>query len=247
MKEDASCLSLETTRREWVRTFLPYPFRNLDLSTYPHPTDQHRVALQAAQQYVSDIRSGCRQPLFLFGLQGSGKTMLASCVWNELAASVPDRAFYADAQQAGTADNIAFTSGSELVSWLRPDSQDATGNPARRRQHIETCFLAVIDDIDKFPNGEWGNALFQIIDSRLWRLRVPTIVTSNLSPPAFARRYGEAGASMADRFVRAGGVFVRLDEKPVTPAQDVSVPAAGTGKPEGGADVGHTPADAAQA
>jgi hypothetical protein len=35
----------------------------------------------------------------------------------------------------------------------------------------------------------------------------------NFEPAALAQGYGEAGRSIVDRFVRAGGIFVRLDDR----------------------------------
>jgi DNA replication protein DnaC len=218
MKSDLNFRSL-TARGVWTNTFVPEPFRRMQLVDYPATTGQHRAALEAAQEYVTATRAGTRRPFILFGRQGSGKTMLASCMWNELAASVPDRGSYDDAQLAGTADNIAFMNGAELAPWFRKDSEDESKTPAQKRYHIGTCYLAVLDDLDKFPAGEWGNELFNLIDSRLWEYRRPTIITMNLTPQALARRYGEAGRSIVDRFVRAGNVFVRLDEKLGPPSQ----------------------------
>jgi DNA replication protein DnaC len=191
----------------------------MQLVDYPATTRQHQAAITAAQEYVKATRAGTRRPFILFGRQGSGKTMLASCIWNELAADVPDRMSYDDAQGAGTADNIAFMNGAELVPWFRKDSEDESKTPSQKRYHIGTCYLAVLDDLDKFPSGEWGNELFKVIDSRLWDDRRPTIITMNLTPAALAKRYGEAGRSIVDRFVRAGGVYIRLDEKLDPPGQ----------------------------
>lgn len=202
-------------RKQWTDTFLPEPFRGMRLSDYPQPTEQHRSALEAAQRYVDDTRGSIRRPLVLFGKQNTGKTMLASCVWNELAWAVPDRHSYDDAKDTGTADNIAFVTGAELVTWFRRASNDEDDRLriAQKRAHICSCYLAVIDDVDKFPSGDWGNALYDVINARVWASRLPTILTTNLVPSAFAQRYGDAGKSIVSRLVRAGAVFIHLDEQ----------------------------------
>jgi DNA replication protein DnaC len=213
-------------RKQWVSSFLPEPFRAMGLSEYPPCTAQHAAALEAVRLYVDRTRTGIRSPLFIFGTQGSGKTMLASCVWNELAYRVPDRAGQEDAQHAGTADNIVFVTGAQLVTWFRSSGQeeDDRRRSEQRRYHISTATLAVIDDLDKFPNGEWGNALLQVIDERVWQHRLITLITSNLAPPALALRYGEAGRAIVSRLQRAGTMFVRLDERLFMPVPQAMSP-----------------------
>lgn len=226
MKTDIISLS-GTDRRAWLDSFVPEPFRGMMLSDYPATTKQHLAALEAAQEYVKATRAGARRPLILFGAQGSGKTMLASCIWNELAEFVPDRGNYDDAKAAGTADNVAFMNGAELAPWFRKDSEDEAKTPAQKRYHIGSCHLAVLDDLDKFPAGEWSNELFNVIDSRLWGCLKPTIITMNLEPRGLVARYGEAGRSIKDRFDRAGGVFVRLDAKPVASRESIVLTSGG--------------------
>jgi DNA replication protein DnaC len=205
----------EDCRKQLLGSAVPQAFRSLRLQDYPHGSDQHHAARQAAQAYVADTRKGARRSVYIYGPPGTAKTFLASCVWNELAPGVADRKAYDDAQRAGTADNVAFVSGAELVAWFRGDDPDDPRRPAQRRYHIATCYLAVLDDLDKFPCGEWANALFDVIDSRLCQNPVPTIVTTNLAPHAFAQRYGSVGESIVSRFVRAGAVFIKLDAKAV--------------------------------
>jgi DNA replication protein DnaC len=206
-------------RARWCGLQIPEPFRGIGLSDYRCGSLEHGKARAAAQDYVDDARCGVGRPLYIFGSQGSGKTMLASCVWNQLAPGLSDRALYEDAALAGTADNLAFVTGAQLVQRFRRQDEDLGVSCAQQRHHISTCWLAVIDDIDKFPCGEWGNALFDVVDSRVWRLRLPTIITSNLGPAELALRYGEAGQSITSRLVRAGGVFIRLDQ-PVAVTQE---------------------------
>ena len=149
----------------------------------------------------------------IYGPPGTGKTMLASAVFNEIAGSVPARTSIDDAQQAGTADNVVWLNSAELVKRFRRDDHDSV-TPAQKWHHAATAFMAVLDDLDKHPAGEWGNDLLALVDARVWRQRFPTIITMNLDPPALARRYGQAGAPIVDRLNRSGAMWIRLDERP---------------------------------
>ena len=201
------------TREQWIQELVPQPFRGMRLSSYPQGSAEHRSALRAAQQWCAGIRAGVLRPLVLFGRPGSGKTMLASCAFNELAPGVPDRASSDSVQRAGTADNICFVGCAGLVGWLRPDTEQAQ-TPAQKRNHLQTSFLCCLDDLDKHPAGEWGNEFLGLVGSRVWGACLPTILTMNLSPPELAGRYGQVGAPLLSRLTRAGGVFIRLDGRP---------------------------------
>lgn len=99
--------------------------------------------------------------------RGTGKTMIASCICNELNRKYPWK--------------IKFVSESELVQMDKSANDKAL---SRAEQdpigELCNCHLLVIDDLGATQGGAWlENIMFRIMDERL-RNNLVTIITSNV-------------------------------------------------------------------
>jgi len=192
-------------RAEWVNSFLPEHFRGLTLTDYSVRYPGYAEITASAAHYVQDVLQGHRHSLVLYGDCDSGKTMLASIVFSAIATFIADRSRYQDLLACGTADNIAFVIAAKLPGMFRGKTDD--GQPGI--PHLSSCYLLVLDDLDKCARGEWGNELLALIDARVCQ-KLPTIVTMNTTPAEFEKRYGVPGEAIISRFKRTGSLFIRV-------------------------------------
>lgn len=117
--------------------------------------------------------------LYICGVQGAGKTWMASRVTKGWLSCKLGKALFVSSVQMLTEIN------------------DTYGNRgASERQVIgqySGCPLLVIDDLGKEVPSKWAlSRLFTIIDTRYANKR-PTIVTTQFTPDALARRMSESG------------------------------------------------------
>lgn len=193
-------------RRNFISGFVPKDFQNISLNDIEN-TDQESIkAIEAVAGYINDVLNNYRRTaLIIYGPSGYGKTLLSSCIWNEIAFNVDERKSYSDAVDAGTADNYCWINCAQL-----PDQWKQ--NEAAINHHYQTAFFAVLDDLDKCASHEaWGAQLYSLIDNRLCQRRLPTVITMNPTPAELIKRYGGTiGDAMFSRFERTGGLFVRL-------------------------------------
>lgn len=185
-------------------SFLPESHRTAQLHTHPVSSDIHRRAVATALDYVAGVQDGRRTPLVVYGPTNAWKTRLVSGIWQELASRVSSRSSYEEVCAAGTADNLLFISAARIPEMLK-------GEDSKWFTHASTAYLGVIDDLDKYPTGQWANTLLDLLDKRLVHNRLPTLVTMQITPRKFCAKYGEVGEAIISRFERMGGVFIRLD------------------------------------
>ncbi len=190
-------------RNEWVSGFVPEPFRLLaTLDGAALPPD----VLPLVEAYRQHLTYGGKQALVLYGPPGAGKTRLASVLWNMLAPHVGERRSLDDALRAGTADNVAWVTGADIPAL-------AKGGHHHTLNHVESAYLAVIDDLDKCPTGGWSKALFSVIDHRTCQTRKPSIVTMNATPRKLVALYGAEGGPIWDRIQRSGSLVIRMERQ----------------------------------
>lgn len=165
-------------RRRWVRLRR----RALELAgvTGLGPQDLEHVACGAPDWTDGPgavvrrwLARGQTRGLLLVGAVGTGKTCAAVLAlaegWSRLAAGGPAGRF-------ATAQELAH-------GPFHPWSRDLDG-----RRAILQAPVLVLDDLGAEDGNDFGAALGEILDARVGR---PTIVTSNLAPPAIAARYGD--------------------------------------------------------
>ncbi|MCE9614821.1 MAG: hypothetical protein K8T26_11130 [Lentisphaerae bacterium] len=185
--------------------FLPEPLQTAGLDDYPNTTYAHRQAVEAAREYIADVRGGGRGSLMVYGPDRALSAWFVAAVWRELAPFVRCRSSYEEVVATGTADNLLFVGAAGIPDLLQGEGKKTW------LAHAFSAFLAGICDLDRFPTGQWANALQDLLDQRLRCNRLPTLVTMQITPREFRARYGEAGDAIVGCFERTGGVFIRMD------------------------------------
>ena len=201
-------------RTEWTKGFLPEPFRDMSFDRLAESGPAAQPAVAGVRDWTRGVRTGVRVPLILIG-PGAATSPLACCAWNELAPSVPDRDRFDDAMLCGTADNIAFVRGDRLPEMLAPPAPwKARDNIVGSAEHLRTCLLCVLADLDLYPYwSDSSRLLCGLVKDRVSTHALPTILTLNMPLDEFASRHGVHGKAMRDALMEAGGVFVGVHAK----------------------------------
>ncbi|MDA1087644.1 MAG: AAA family ATPase [Verrucomicrobia bacterium] len=199
-------------RQELVSAEVNAYFRGKGWDDFPAASTGRQTVRDRVRRYADDLIQGVRRPLLLYGPPGTGKSYLAALVWQEIAAAVGDRREISDAANAGTADNFVWVNGAHIPKIAKSGNQE-NEDDLPRPYHLGSAYLGVIDDVDKCPAGSWAEALYWVINERIAMRNLPTILTMNLTPRAFVKKYGECGLPMFDRIKRTGGLIMRLDSE----------------------------------
>ena len=129
---------------------------------------ENRSALAAAKRALEQwtkARTAMTTPLFFHGLSGTGKTLLAQAMVQELTA-----------YPAGlTAQVLA---AGELPSETADDAADDL-------KQLEAADLLILEDLQHFPRRK-SRSLCRLLDRRAERRR-PTVLTASVGPAALAR------------------------------------------------------------
>lgn len=124
-------------------------------------TDGNKGAVAAAKLMTAGEIGG----LFVYGVRGTGKTMLAAIIANE---------------RAKAGHPVLFASVPDLMADIRGSFKD--GSTSETVQAVKETPFLVLDDLGSEKMSEWvGEQLFCIVNHR-YNERLQTVVTSNYSP-----------------------------------------------------------------
>lgn len=161
--------SVTESEREFRRAYAMMPFEFLNATAADFKWDKYRENISAAKELVN--RYIVRFPqfkergmgLYIYSvMKGSGKTMLACCLLNEIVK-----------RYAGSVKFI------NILDFLEMTKKGFKGED-KDVQTIRQASLLVVDDIGVQLDKEWiGTVLYQLINER-YVSRLPTIYTSNI-------------------------------------------------------------------
>ena len=124
-------------------------------------TDGNKGAVAAAKLMTAGEIGG----LFVHGVRGTGKTMLAAIIANE---------------RAKAGHPVLFASVPDLMADIRGSFKD--NSTSETVQAVKETPFLVLDDLGSEKMSEWvGEQLFCIVNHR-YNEQLPTVVTSNYSP-----------------------------------------------------------------
>lgn len=188
----------------------PARFADRTLDNYEAKSDSQLKALGAACL----LANGEYQSLVLVGPPGVGKTHLAAGVVHAIRARM--EADYLAAREAMTdrwptvPDEPMWVNVADLIVTLRSemhgpmDDRDGAATVYQLRKHP---VLVVLDDLGREKVSDWtGETVYALVNAR-YENRLPTLVTSNLTPSELAAStYWPAVSRLAE-----DGALVKLD------------------------------------
>lgn len=141
--------------------------------------DYAKNAYDRAIRFTENFGSG--ENLYFYGDAGKGKTYLSSCIANR----VLQRGFSVYYRSA-----FAMLELMEKLKFGRIDEEDISAAEYEAK-YVYDVDLLIIDDVGtEFISAYSTAAMYDIINSRL-NTGKSTVISSNLSPAAIAKQYGE--------------------------------------------------------
>ncbi len=190
-------LTKEETEYRKVRSMIPFNF--IGLKGKDFNWDIYRKDVDEAKKYVNDFILKFEQfrekgmGLYIYSTtKGSGKTMLACCILNEISDRYPV--------------SIKFINALDLLEMTK---QGYKGDEPEELKPLYTSSVLVIDDIGVQMNKDWINTVFYRLINVRYTERLVTVYTSNVAIDAL---------KMDDRIIdriESTTYLVELPEVPV--------------------------------
>lgn len=168
-------------------------YAQVTFSDYRVESQDHALALQEALDFTRHIRSGGNGNLIFSGRVGTGKTMLASAMINEL---MPHK-------------RCRLASLSSLVRELKDSwGKGASMSETMLLKHLSELDLLIIDEVGQQRGTETEILfVFDIIDGR-YKNMLPTVLISNLDKTGIREAIGDRAF---DRLRQDGGKVVAFN------------------------------------
>lgn len=165
-------LTKEETEYRKVRSMIPFNF--IGLKGKDFNWDIYRKDVKKSKNYVNNFILKFEQfrergmGLYIYSAtKGSGKTMLACCILNEISDRYPV--------------SIKFINALDLLEMTK---QGYKGDEPEELKPLYTCSVLVIDDIGVQMSKDWINTVFYRLINVRYTDRLITIYTSNIATDA---------------------------------------------------------------
>lgn len=130
-----------------------------------HITKDNQAAINAAYEVIEN-----QTGVIFYGHRGSGKTMLASIIANELTKK---------------GQPVLFTSMPELFDNIR--ARFTTGNAKDVVDGVKDAPFLILDDMGTEKMTDWVSEQLFIIINHRYNNQLPIVITTNYEPQIFAR------------------------------------------------------------
>ncbi|MBO5891688.1 MAG: ATP-binding protein [Oscillospiraceae bacterium] len=158
-----------------------YPDR-LDADLGVNVRDFMRKTYQSCWNYAQNFTENAGNLLFS-GNTGLGKTFLSACI----ARTVADKGY-----------SVVYESATHLFSRMEQAKFGGDEEAKAHVQRYQACDLLIVDDLGTEMGGQFTvSALYTLLNDRLLAGK-PMIISTNLNPVEFARRYSPQIASRLD-------------------------------------------------
>ena len=154
-----------------------------------HISKHNQDAVNAAYDVIEKDKG-----VIFYGERGTGKTMLASIIANEM-------------NKQGK--NALFTSMPELFDSIRARFKE--GNAKDIVDGVKDAAYLILDDVGTEKMTRWVSEQLFIIINHRYNKQLPLIITTNYEPKEFARRLCVVDSNGPDR-ISAERIISRLNE-----------------------------------
>lgn len=175
-----------------------FPLRLLDatLEGFTTPTDDHRLALDAAKAFVTGFVPGKPAPArcaLIYGPPGTGKTFLACAIMRAVSRSF----------------GVKYTTASDLAREVRSTYHRTAEHTELDvlNAHVKPSLLA-IDEVGVGLGTDHERAMLHDVVAKRYDARRPTIMLSNLTLDAIK---DALGSRIVDRIREDDGLVLLLD------------------------------------
>ncbi len=150
-----------------------------DQTTTEQPVSQRQnmaKIVDSAMAFIANFDDDNQANLLFYGNTGRGKTFLCSCIAKAL---------------IDQGKQVVYQTAYKLFDTIGGHRFDGDQTAKLRYQLLNSCDLLIIDDLGtELVNSFTNSELFNLINSRLLEQK-KTIISTNLTPEALTKQYGE--------------------------------------------------------